>query len=37
MKILDFGCGRGLFVLWLKEHGYNAYGIDIDPIPIKNG
>ena len=27
-KILDFGCGPGLFVLFLNQQGYNATGYD---------
>lgn len=37
INVLDWGCGRGRETLWLREHGYNAYGIDIDPEPIRNG
>ena len=37
INILDWGCGRGRDVLWLREHGYNAFGVDIDSEPIKNG
>jgi len=37
MNILDWGCGRGRDVLWLRENGYNAYGIDVDMEPIQNG
>ena len=37
MNILDWGCGRGETVLWLRWQGYNAFGIDIDPEPINNG
>ncbi|MGM0532140.1 MAG: class I SAM-dependent methyltransferase [Bacteroidota bacterium] len=37
MNILDWGCGRGLDVLWLRDKGYNAYGVDIDSEPISNG
>lgn len=37
MNVLDWGCGRGADVLWLREHGYNAYGVDIDSEPISNG
>ena len=27
--ILDFGCGTGLFVSFLKEQGYTAFGYDV--------
>lgn len=37
MNILDWGCGRGRDVLWLREQGYNAYGVDIDIESIRNG
>lgn len=37
VKVLDWGCGRGRFVLWLREQGFDAYGVDIDPEPIQNG
>ncbi len=37
VKILDWGCGRGLEVLWLNLNGYNVIGIDIDKEPIQNG
>ena len=37
MNILDWGCGRGNCVLWLREKGYNAYGVDMDTEPINNG
>lgn len=36
-RVLDWGCGRGRFVLWLREHGYDAYGVDIDNEPFRNG
>ncbi len=36
-KVLDWGCGRGRFVLWLREQGFDAYGVDVDPEPIQNG
>jgi len=37
VKVLDWGCGRGRFVLWLREQGFDAYGVDIDQEPINNG
>jgi 2-polyprenyl-3-methyl-5-hydroxy-6-metoxy-1,4-benzoquinol methylase len=30
-SILDFGCGRGIFVKIAKKFGYQAFGYDIDP------
>ncbi|KKN16848.1 hypothetical protein LCGC14_0971830 [marine sediment metagenome] len=38
VKILDYGCGKGESVTWFKERGYNnTYGVDINPIVIRNG
>ncbi len=37
INVLDWGCGRGRSVLWLREKGYSAYGVDIDNKPIQNG
>jgi SAM-dependent methyltransferase len=37
MRVLDWGCGRGRYVLWLREQGFDAYGVDIDPEPVNNG
>ena len=36
-NILDYGCGRGRAVAWLRASGYNAFGVDIDPEPVRNG
>jgi len=36
LNILDWGCGRGRAVAWLISNGYNAFGTDIDPEPVKN-
>jgi len=36
MKILDWGCGTGQTVAWLRTKGYNCYGVDIDPERIEN-
>ena len=29
LRILDFGCGRGLLVAFLRSKGFDAYGVDI--------
>lgn len=34
--VLDFGCSRGYFVRALREHGVDAYGVDISEWAIKN-
>ena len=36
-RVVDWGCGRGKHVLWLRERGYDAVGVDIDPKPFANG
>ena len=36
-RIVDWGCGRGKLVLWLREQGYDAVGVDLDPRPFANG
>ena len=35
-KVLDIGCGRGIFLDLLSEAGMNAYGIDGSEEAIKN-
>jgi SAM-dependent methyltransferase len=37
IKILDWGCGRGQLVLYLREQGFDAFGVDVDNLPIING
>jgi 2-polyprenyl-3-methyl-5-hydroxy-6-metoxy-1,4-benzoquinol methylase len=37
LRVLDWGCGCGTTVAKLVEMGFDAYGVDIDPEPIKNG
>jgi SAM-dependent methyltransferase len=37
LRVLDFGCGRGITVAKLLEMGFDAYGVDTDPEPITNG
>jgi len=36
-RILDFGCGIGLSVLSLRQAGFDAYGVDIDPGEVHIG
>lgn len=36
MNLLDWGCGRGRSVCFLRGQGYNACGTDIDPEPVNN-
>jgi 2-polyprenyl-3-methyl-5-hydroxy-6-metoxy-1,4-benzoquinol methylase len=36
LRILDYGCGRGELVAYLIRHGYDCYGVDIDPAYIEN-
>jgi SAM-dependent methyltransferase len=36
MNILDWGCGRGRAIAWLRARGYKAFGTDIDPEPVNN-
>ncbi len=35
--VLDFGCGSGLFVTELAEHGYHTHGLDISEEAVKFG
>jgi dTDP-4-dehydrorhamnose reductase len=37
VKVLDFGCGSGIFVQELAEARYHSYGIDISEEAIKFG
>ena len=37
IRALDWGCGRGLWTLWLREQGCDAYGVDVSELPISNG
>ena len=30
-RVLDLGCGRGIFLELLKDRGISGYGIDLDP------
>jgi SAM-dependent methyltransferase len=37
LRVLDWGCGRGRQVLWLRQRGYQAYGVEVDALPVENG
>lgn len=37
IRVLDWGCGRGRSVAKLCELGFDAYGVDIDSLPLENG
>lgn len=37
LRVLDWGCGRGMTVIKLLQMGIDAYGVDIDPATIRNG
>lgn len=37
IKVLDFGCGSGLFVSKLQENGYLSFGTDISEEAVKFG
>jgi 2-polyprenyl-3-methyl-5-hydroxy-6-metoxy-1,4-benzoquinol methylase len=30
-RILDIGCGSGRLLLWHRRHGWDAYGVEINP------
>lgn len=34
-KVLDIGCGNGSYLAWLKELGWQVYGVEIDENSIK--
>lgn len=36
LRVLDWGCGRGRFVMTLLQKGVDCYGVDIDPSVIDN-
>lgn len=36
-NILDWGCGRGENVIWLRDLGYNAFGVKVNSNYIENG
>lgn len=37
LRVLDWGCRRGLTVLKLLELGFDACGVDLDERPLRNG
>jgi 2-polyprenyl-3-methyl-5-hydroxy-6-metoxy-1,4-benzoquinol methylase len=36
LRVLDYGCGRGETVAYLRRYGYECYGVDIEPLYIEN-
>src|SRR5436190_24196902 len=34
-KVLDFGCGSGASLKFLKSKGFNVHGVDISEIDIR--
>ena len=37
VRVLDLGCGRGEFVAWLVEQGWDAWGADVEARYVANG
>jgi len=37
IRILDWGCGRGISVIKLLDEGYDAYGVEIDQNTMTKG
>src|SRR5262249_28947807 len=37
MNVLDWGSGRGEYVAWLRDAGYNAYGAEIRAEAAERG
>lgn len=37
MKVLDWGSGRGEYVAWLRDAGYDAFGAEIRPAAAERG
>ncbi|HLD76042.1 MAG TPA: class I SAM-dependent methyltransferase, partial [Candidatus Norongarragalinales archaeon] len=35
-RVLDWGCGRGRAVAFLRRLGFDAVGVDLDPVPLSN-
>lgn len=36
-RVLDWGCGRGDLVLWMRQRGWDAFGVDVDADYVENG
>ncbi len=36
-NILDWGCGKGNAVAYLRKKGYNAFGVEVDKEMLQNG
>ncbi len=34
-KLLDVGCGNGDFLGWIKNHGWEVYGLDPSPVAVE--
>lgn len=37
ITVVDWGCGRGELVLWLRQQGWRAFGVDVEGHFIANG
>jgi len=37
MRVLDFGCGRGMATIALRRLGYDAVGVDINAVTVQAG
>ncbi|MDA3896726.1 MAG: class I SAM-dependent methyltransferase [Desulfobacteraceae bacterium] len=35
-KLLDIGCGNGVFLFNMQKHGWNVYGVETDPKAVQN-
>lgn len=34
-RVLDAGCGEGLFLKYAERRGYESYGVDISPVAVQ--
>lgn len=37
ITVLDWGCGRGRSVAYLRKYGYNAFGVEVDAEVVTKG